>query len=249
VPFNGSGTFVRAYNWVTDRINGINITASRVDTEDDGFAAGLTNCITRDGQGKATASQNPATDASYDLGAPSAQWRNAYLSGTVKATDYLQGSGRILKASAQSVTNSATAVADSSLVFTPVSVGSYILEARMLFSANAAAPPGGLKVGFFANNINGDHQAITAYGLINSGAIFPATGNFATAPTNTPTFFFAGVTNIGTGANWIVMTGTINILNVTGAQQIGVNWCQNTATVGGTLTAETPSYLSVTRVS
>lgn len=53
--FNGSGTFVRSYNWVTDAANGVNITASRVDTEDDGYAAGLTNCITRDGQGGPTA--------------------------------------------------------------------------------------------------------------------------------------------------------------------------------------------------
>lgn len=53
--FNGSGTFVRSYSWVTDAANGINITASRFDTEDDGFAGGLSNCITRDGQGGPTA--------------------------------------------------------------------------------------------------------------------------------------------------------------------------------------------------
>lgn len=53
--FNGSGTFVRSYNWVTDAANGINITASRFDTEDDGFAGGLSNCLTRDGQGGPTA--------------------------------------------------------------------------------------------------------------------------------------------------------------------------------------------------
>jgi hypothetical protein len=54
--FNGSGTFVRSYNWQNDAASAINITASRFDTEDDGFAAGLTNCITRDGQSPPTAS-------------------------------------------------------------------------------------------------------------------------------------------------------------------------------------------------
>jgi len=48
--FNGTGTFVRTYDWTTDDDNGINIEASRMDTEDDGFATGLSNCITKDGQ-------------------------------------------------------------------------------------------------------------------------------------------------------------------------------------------------------
>lgn len=58
MPFNGSGTFVRIYNWVNDAANGIKILATRCDAEDDGFAAGLSNCITRDGQGKPTAAIN-----------------------------------------------------------------------------------------------------------------------------------------------------------------------------------------------
>lgn len=53
--FDGNGTFVRSYSWVQDAANSIPITASRFDTEHNGFAAGLTNCITRDGQGKPTA--------------------------------------------------------------------------------------------------------------------------------------------------------------------------------------------------
>src|SRR5262249_61398917 len=53
--FNGSGIFTRAFNWVTDKNNGAKITASRMDTEDDGFAAGLSNSICRDGQSTVTA--------------------------------------------------------------------------------------------------------------------------------------------------------------------------------------------------
>jgi hypothetical protein len=249
VPFNGSGTFIRAFNWVTDKINGVNITASRMDGDSDGFAAGLTNCLTRDGQGKATATQSPATDATYDLGAPSLQWRNAYLSGTLKSVDDLQPTLRLLKAAQQTVTNSATAVADSTLVFTPVTVGSYIIEARMCFTANVTSGPGGIRVGLFASFINGDHQGITAYGFINNAAVTPVFGSYASTVAGTPSFSFATAANAGAGANWIVMTATINILNVTGAQQIGVNWCQNTATPGGSLIAETPSYMTVTRVS
>lgn len=55
MAFNGSGTFTRIYNWVVDKANGINITASRMDTEFDGIANGLSTCITKDGQTTLTA--------------------------------------------------------------------------------------------------------------------------------------------------------------------------------------------------
>lgn len=55
MPFNGSGTFTRLYSWVDDRNNSIKIQASRQDGEDDGFAAGLSQCITKDGQTSITA--------------------------------------------------------------------------------------------------------------------------------------------------------------------------------------------------
>src|SRR6185436_17939472 len=50
MPFNGSGVFQRVRNWVADAAAGIKIRADYHDAEDDGFASGLTNCITKDGQ-------------------------------------------------------------------------------------------------------------------------------------------------------------------------------------------------------
>jgi hypothetical protein len=50
MPFNGSGVFQRVRNWVADAAAGIKIRADYHDAEDDGFAAGLSNCITKDGQ-------------------------------------------------------------------------------------------------------------------------------------------------------------------------------------------------------
>lgn len=55
MAFNGSGVFQRLYNWVTDRNASIKIQASRMDNEMDGFATGLSNCITKDGQTTITA--------------------------------------------------------------------------------------------------------------------------------------------------------------------------------------------------
>lgn len=72
--FDGSGNYVRYYSWVQDASNNINITASRVDTEDSGFATGLTLCVTRDGQGKMAADFLPATTGSYNLGSAARAW-------------------------------------------------------------------------------------------------------------------------------------------------------------------------------
>jgi len=55
MAFNGTGTFVRIYNWVTDKINSVPITASRMDAEMDGMATGLSTCITKDGRTTITA--------------------------------------------------------------------------------------------------------------------------------------------------------------------------------------------------
>ena len=50
MPFNGAGMFVRVRNWVADATAGIKIRADYHDIEDDGFAAGLSQCIAKDGQ-------------------------------------------------------------------------------------------------------------------------------------------------------------------------------------------------------
>lgn len=55
MPYNGSGVFTRAHDWTDDAAAAIDIDASRMDEEDDGFATGLSNCITKDGQTTITA--------------------------------------------------------------------------------------------------------------------------------------------------------------------------------------------------
>lgn len=55
MAFNGSGTFARLYNWVNDAAAAIKIRADRMDAEMDGFATGLSTCITKDGQTTLTA--------------------------------------------------------------------------------------------------------------------------------------------------------------------------------------------------
>lgn len=54
MPFNGSGVFQRVRNWVADATAGVKIRADYHDSEDDNFAAGISNCIARDGQSTVT---------------------------------------------------------------------------------------------------------------------------------------------------------------------------------------------------
>lgn len=57
-PFNGSGEFSPVYNWQAQRNAGFDILASQMDTETEDITNnGLSNCITRDGQGSASANQ------------------------------------------------------------------------------------------------------------------------------------------------------------------------------------------------
>ena len=50
MPYNGTGTFTRIYQWVQDAANGIYVDATRTDTDTNDIATGLTTCVTRDGQ-------------------------------------------------------------------------------------------------------------------------------------------------------------------------------------------------------
>jgi len=55
MAFDGNGVFVRLYNWVNDASANIKIRADRMDNEMNGFATGLSTCITKDGQTTITA--------------------------------------------------------------------------------------------------------------------------------------------------------------------------------------------------
>ena len=50
MAFDGFGTFIRLRSWVADATAGVKIRADFHDDEDNNLAAGLTNCIVKDGQ-------------------------------------------------------------------------------------------------------------------------------------------------------------------------------------------------------
>lgn len=50
MPFNGAGTFSRAFSWIADAAAGKVISQVEMDTDANDVAVALSNCITRDGQ-------------------------------------------------------------------------------------------------------------------------------------------------------------------------------------------------------
>lgn len=53
--FDGNGTYVRPYNWTNDAANGLPIDATKFDTDGNDVATALSLCLTRDNQGKPSA--------------------------------------------------------------------------------------------------------------------------------------------------------------------------------------------------
>lgn len=74
MAFDGNGNFIRLHNWTQDAANNVNISSSEMDEEDGGFATGLTNCVTRDGQGKMATDFTPLSDNVYNLGTAVRRW-------------------------------------------------------------------------------------------------------------------------------------------------------------------------------
>lgn len=55
MPFNGNGQFARIRNWTNEAGAGVPILPDEFDEQEEDFATGFGNCITRDGQGGPTA--------------------------------------------------------------------------------------------------------------------------------------------------------------------------------------------------
>ncbi len=63
MAFTGTGVFNRLYSWVNDAANNLPINATRMDADSNDIAAGLSNCLTRDGQSTATVVNTPIVNS------------------------------------------------------------------------------------------------------------------------------------------------------------------------------------------
>lgn len=74
MPYDGNGNYVRAHNWAADAANALDINATEMDAEDNGFGAALSNAVTRDGQGKMGVDFLPNADNTLNLGSGAMRW-------------------------------------------------------------------------------------------------------------------------------------------------------------------------------
>lgn len=96
-----AGTFSRVHDWTADAAGAIDIEASRMDQEDDGFATGINTCLTKDGQNTPTANLPMAGNRHTGVGNGAArtdyvavnqiQDGDLYVSGSVSGTNTVLG--------------------------------------------------------------------------------------------------------------------------------------------------------------
>lgn len=132
--WDGNGNWVRYYSWTNDAANSINITASRVDTEDNGFATALGNCLTRDGQGKPTQAltwfygltlPTITTTGNGTIGGNLGVTGNLNVTGTFAASGpYTGGASGAIAATTLSASSTVSGTGFTSLFASPPPIGS-----------------------------------------------------------------------------------------------------------------------------
>lgn len=187
MPFDGSGNFSRLYSWTSDRDNGINILASRMDAEFDNFAAGMNQVFFRNGLVPLSGNLNMGTNYITGLGAGSvgalpirfADDPNSgfFLNGYNKPTMVAGGTAR-LEANTAGIAVTGTSTLNGNTAVTGT------------LSATSAITQAGNQVWHAGNLTPGDYAPL-------AGAVF--TG--AVDMRSNATFFGPNAASPGNGAN------------------------------------------------
>lgn len=247
--FDGSGNYVRQYSWVTDKTNSVNITASRMDTEDDGFASGLSLALTRDGQGKMAADFTPSSDAAYQLGSVSARWTNLNLSGVANVGGVLTATGGVKVPAADSIArgvavcrfksadtsrnSTITYANDPDLQYTIPGAGTYAVN---LFLLNPSGAGGFAATMFCVAPFSTSGWLATG---VSRGSALTLTGYLA---------FNGSGFNGGAGAGVADCTIITGQIVTTGSGLLSLQWAQAASNAANT-TVKAGSYLTVTQLS
>jgi hypothetical protein len=235
MPYNGSGTFTRIYNWVSDAANGIKIRADRMDAEFDGIATGLSTALTKDGQTTPTAN------------IPMGTFKITGLGNATTGTDALNRSsgdaryGQLAAANAFTTTNTfAVGIGNcGSSALSNTNVGLNTLQANTTGTNNTV-------LGYAALPANTTGTSNTAVGY--ATMLVNTTGNSNTAVgTSTLQANTTGATNtaVGTGALQANTTGTSNTAVGTSALLANTTANSNTAVGVSALQANTTGTLNV----
>ena len=235
MAFNGSGTYSRLYNWVNDAAANVKIRSDKMDAEMDGFATGLSTCITKDGQTTVTANL------------PMSSYKHTGVGNATARTHYASA-GQVADGSINWVDGGGTADAITATNTIPITtlIDGQLCHVRATAANATTTPtfaPDGLTArtivknggsALVAGDIAGDgHELILRYNL--SGTkwelLNPAGAGFATksgantfSGINTHTaqvrwakgadVASAGALTLGTDGNYFDITGTTTITSI-----------------------------------
>lgn len=220
--FDGNGTFNRLYNWQADKASNINIRADRMDGEMDGFATGLSTCVTKDGQTQIT--HNLPMSGFRHTGVANAQSSNDYAAaGQVRDGTLCSGtSAGSVNAYTFGRSIPGSAYMTGTVVY--LTVPATNTTSATLNLDNIAAKY--IKKGGTIDLVAGDMVSGTVYPLYYDGSFWQLPGSI---PTPTPTTIINGTSSVVVGPAGTV-TATISGSTVWSLSATG-------ETVSGTVSA------------
>lgn len=170
MAFNGSGTFSRLYNWAVDASGGVKIRADRMDSEMNGFATGLSTCITKDGQTTITANLPMSTYKHTNVGSASSRTDYARFDQLQDGKTNWVDSGGTADSLTATYSPAITTLVDGQLCY--VRAGAANATTTPTFSPNGLTARVIVKNGgaaLAAGDIAGDgHELILRYDLTNT---------------------------------------------------------------------------------
>lgn len=236
MPFNGSGIFNRVYSWAQDAANAIDITASRVDTEDTGFATGLTLCVTRDGQGPMAADFLPNAAGTLNLGTAAVPWASVNVTGPIagKCVPIFK-----TKAATTSRVVTITLADDPDLVSGTLGLGTYEFKMALFVTGSGTTAQGFKYQPLFTGT---SVFCYTETGSTNGVAV-PCPNAFTLSTTSSHANVL-GDTGAGTSTDFVRMEGS---MTVTVAGVFKLQWAQFNSS-GNATNLKAGSYLSIAQI-
>ena len=220
MPWNGSGSFLRIYSWQADAAAGIDIVASRMDGDTDNITNnGFSNCLTRDGQGSATALL-PMNGFRHTGAGPAVNTGDYITLGQISGTatlsaDFINGnfSGTLVAGTfAPSSINAAGLINAGTVIATGGITGATLTSGGLIQGATVFASGGISTNGTISGAALGVTGALTAGQITSAGSVAAQTGFFTTSiNTGSVEVGFLGSNNFG-----MFMTGTSGISTNTG---------------------------------
>jgi hypothetical protein len=201
--WDGMGGFSFPYNWVNDAANNIDITASRMDTQFATAVSGFDLCLTRDGQGSASANLPMNGNKLTGLGAGSSANDSVTYSQLLSTSAMLTGflAGLTLSTAGSSGTfgvAAGVAVDSTSALF--MSLASAFTKTTGSFASGTGN--GGLDAGSIANS-TWYHVFLIGAPSVTSDILFSLSPTGPTMPAGFTLFRRIGSIKTDSSAHWV----------------------------------------------